>query len=95
MRLAALVLTAAILTSVAGTADGDSAPLVTNSLFSKECGACHMAYPPTLLPAVSWRKIVATLDDHFGENASLDKETRDKIEAYLVANAGRGRVVCG
>lgn len=54
-----------------------------------ECSACHMAYPPALLPAASWDKIMATLSDHFGEDASLDPATTKHIRDYLVANAGR------
>ena len=29
-------------------------PPVTNEAAKKECGACHMAYQPQLLPADSW-----------------------------------------
>lgn len=53
----------------------------------KECGACHMAYPPQLLPARSWHKLLATLDAHFGEVASLPEPTRSAIESILVENA--------
>jgi len=52
-----------------------------------ECGACHMAYPPSLLPAASWHGLMAGLPDHFGEDASLAPETAARIEAWLVANA--------
>jgi len=56
--------------------------------FETECGACHMAYPPALLPARSWQAITSNLSDHFGEDASLDPDTTKKIADYLVANAG-------
>ena len=39
--------------------------------------------------------MMTTLDDHFGENATLDEATRAEIEAYLVANAGRDRSKAG
>lgn len=55
-------------------------------IYSKECGACHMAFPPNLLPRKSWHTIMSRLDDHFGEDASLDAESRDKIEVFLVSN---------
>jgi hypothetical protein len=55
-----------------------------NPLYSEECASCHMAYPAKLLPGESWRKIMANLDDHFGENAELDGETRREIEDYLL-----------
>jgi len=35
-----------------------------------------MAYPAMLLPEQSWRKVMAGLEDHFGDNAELDATTR-------------------
>ena len=55
-----------------------------NPVYIEECGSCHMAYPPQLLPAESWTKLMTGLDDHFGENAELDGETAQIIEKYLV-----------
>ncbi|PYF07405.1 cytochrome b [Rhodobacter viridis] len=52
-----------------------------------ECGACHMAYPPSLLPAASWQALMAGLSDHFGEDASLPPATAAQIESWLTANA--------
>ncbi len=92
MRFTALVLSATLLAPLTAMAGEDSVPPVTDPLVKKECGECHMAFQPAFLPAASWRKMMATLGDHFGEDASLDAVTRDKIESYLVANAGRGRV---
>jgi hypothetical protein len=60
---------------------------VTDATVSKECGACHMAYPPGLLPARSWAAIMANLADHFGENAELDAETTRGITDYLTSRA--------
>ncbi len=67
--------------------DGRQIRPVTNALTQAECSACHMAYPAGFLPARSWQKIMATLEDHFGEDASLDEASRAEIEAWLVANA--------
>ena len=55
--------------------------------FNKQCGACHMAYPPEFLPARSWKAITGNLTHHFGEDASLDKATTKVIADYLMANA--------
>jgi mono/diheme cytochrome c family protein len=55
--------------------------------FAKECGACHMAYPPVFLPARSWQAITDDLANHFGEDASLDPATTKAIADYLTANA--------
>ena len=58
-----------------------------DSAYLKECGACHMAFSPELLPASSWRKLMGRLDDHFGESAKLDAPTQQKIADYLAANS--------
>ena len=60
---------------------------VSDPLYLKECGACHFAYQPGLLPSKSWEKIMAGLDDHFGDNATLDIETAAKLTAFLNENA--------
>ena len=63
---------------------------VTDRLYREECGSCHMVYPPGLLPAPSWERIMLTLEDHFGENAELDTVNRDAILGYLLSrSAGR------
>ena len=51
--------------------------------YVEECGSCHVAYPPQLLPAPSWVMIMNGLDDHFGENAELDETTRVYLQQYL------------
>ena len=58
-----------------------------DSAWREECGSCHVAYPPRLLPAQSWRRIMATLDRHFDADASLEPGRARGIEAFLVANA--------
>ncbi|MEX5728352.1 mono/diheme cytochrome c family protein [Rhodovulum iodosum] len=70
-------------------ADDDYIPPVTHAATQEECGACHMAYQPGLLPARSWSAIMGDLANHFGENADLDEATRAEIEAYLVSGAAR------
>lgn len=52
-------------------------------LYLEECGSCHLAYPAQLLPPASWQKIMSQLDDHFGENAELEAESRKAISEYL------------
>lgn len=56
-----------------------------NASYVSECGDCHYAYHPSLLPASSWKKIMAGLADHFGEDASLDAKTEKDIADYLQA----------
>lgn len=70
--------------------------VVRNVLYKTECGSCHLAYQPVFLPASSWRKIMATLDEHFGENAELPVKTSKELLQHLTANAsdiGSGRAV--
>lgn len=60
---------------------------VNNPIFKEECGACHFAYQPELLPSGSWDKILAGLEDHFGEAVELDLDSKKVIAEYLKANA--------
>ncbi len=56
-----------------------------------ECGSCHIAYPPQLLPASAWRQVMAGLGRHFGTDASLDAKAAAEIGAFLENNAGTGK----
>lgn len=58
-----------------------------NAVYQEECGACHLAYPAGLLPEKSWNKILNNLEDHFGENAELDKESNQVLQKYLAKNS--------
>jgi hypothetical protein len=59
--------------------------------YAQECGACHLAYPPGLLPRASWQRLLSGLDRHFGADASLDPATAASIARWLAANArGQG-----
>ena len=60
---------------------------VDNPTYKEECGACHFVYQPELLPSGSWEKILAGLEDHFGEVLELDPESRKIIAEHLKANA--------
>ena len=62
-----------------------TAPL--DRLYAQECGACHMAYHPSLAPAATWVAIMDGLGQHFGEDASLDPPAAAAIRAYLIANS--------
>jgi hypothetical protein len=61
--------------------------LPENATYKKECGACHYAFNPSLLPAPSWAGLMANLGEHFGEDASLGGSTTSSLAAWLVANA--------
>lgn len=67
----------------------DVAP-VNNEQYQSECGACHMAYQPGLLPARSWVRLMAALSDHFGEDVELAPPVRKTLTKYLVQFAADG-----
>ena len=58
-----------------------------DELYVEECGACHYAYPPGLLPAESWAGIMLGLEDHFEESAETDDETHAYVSQYLAENS--------
>jgi len=60
---------------------------VNNSTYKEECGACHFVYQPELLPSTSWNKILANLDDHFGEAVEFDDNSKKIISDYLQINS--------
>lgn len=62
-------------------------PPVADPLVKEECGSCHLAFAPSMLPASSWQRMMGELKNHFGDDASLDAATAKRITDYLVANA--------
>ena len=56
--------------------------------YREECAACHIAYPPGMLPAASWQRVMANLPRHYGTDASLDPGTVSALAGWLAANAG-------
>ena len=95
MKCSSLVLAAAALGVVflnaahadqSGSQKSGVAP-VANVVYAKECGACHYAYPPGLMTAASWNKVLSNLSNHFGENAELPADTMKTVTDYATANA--------
>ena len=62
---------------------------VKNELYQEECGSCHFAYQPGLLPKRSWKKMmkISELENHFGDDAYLEEDYRVEIENFLVKNS--------
>lgn len=62
---------------------------VRDQVYKDECSECHLDYPTGFLPEASWEKLLSAraLEDHFGENAELDEETRVHILSYARANS--------
>ncbi len=88
-RAAAVVLVALAAAAIAETHDRPR--VAPPPLYQQECGACHLAYPPQLLPAPSWQRLMAGLPRHFGTDASLDGATTRTLVSWLTDNAGRSR----
>lgn len=57
------------------------------ALWKEECAACHQAFHPALLPSRSWEKMMLGLEDHFGDDASLDEADAQMITEFLAKNS--------
>lgn len=94
-RRAGLACASLLFAAVAARADDDrhgpGAPLLPK--YQQECASCHVAYPPGMLPAESWRRLLNGLPRHFGTDASLDAASVQTLSSWLVANAGTYRRV--
>jgi hypothetical protein len=60
---------------------------VNNPVYKEECSACHFLYLPGLLPSDSWKKIMDSAYDHFGEDLFLEEGTLREIKNYLLASS--------
>ena len=58
-------------------------------VFVEECASCHIIYPPHLLPKNAWNKIMDNLEEHFGDDASIDKDSNKIIREYLLKNSAQ------
>ena len=91
-RLALLCASVATLGTTHARADDPRAsPVPPLPEHTQECASCHLAFPPGLLPAASWRRIMDNLPRHYGTDASLDPALTRKLAAWLEANAGTGK----
>ena len=87
LGVAALAVTV-LLFGRAQAGDDDYYAPVTDARTLQECASCHIAFPPSMLPAASWKRMMGGLENHFGDDASLDAETTAAITRYLVDHAG-------
>lgn len=69
-------------------AEGNGRTIALLPKYQQECAACHTAFPPTLMPAASWSRIMANLGQHFGTDASLDAATLKELSTWINAHAG-------
>jgi cytochrome b len=61
--------------------------LPDNAQWRDECGSCHGAFYPALLPARSWQKMMAEQGQHFGSDLGLSDATVKAVLTFLVDNA--------
>ncbi|MDP1686971.1 diheme cytochrome c [Hydrogenophaga sp.] len=85
--LGTLALSAICLTT-AQADSGGMMPRYVPQAYTQECAACHTAYPPGMLPARSWERVMSGLDQHFGTDASLDAATVTQLGQWLQTHAG-------
>lgn len=86
---------ALLLIALALPAWADRFSVPKHAAFEEECASCHLAYPPQLLAAASWRALMENLPRHFGVDASLDENRRLVITEFLAKNAGRAARTSG
>jgi mono/diheme cytochrome c family protein len=86
VEVCAVALVAALAASIAA-AETEETSRQVNLLprYRQECAACHIAYPPDMLPAASWQRILGNLQHHFGADASLDADAVRQISKWLAA----------
>lgn len=61
------------------------------AVYTQECGSCHLAFPPNLLPKASWQRVMNGLDKHYASDASLDAATQKQIDTWLQTYGGQGK----
>lgn len=72
-----------------------SQDLTQKELYNKECATCHMGFQPQFLPKRSWDKLMDNLSNHFDTDASLSKDSLNKIKAYLEENSSDSKSLHG
>ncbi len=66
IMLAVLALSAGAVAGLAALPGRGVPPPALDPVFAEQCGACHLAFPPSLAPASTWNAILADLQHHFG-----------------------------
>ena len=83
-----LIAACAVLAGAAQADDhGRRMPTQVPKAYVQECASCHMAYPPGLLPAASWQRLMGGLNQHYGSDASLDAATVQQLSSWLQTHA--------
>ena len=87
ITLGVLATGAAVVAALAQLPGRGVPPAALDPTFAEQCGACHLAFPPSLAPRSTWDGIMADLQHHFGADATLSAEQAAHIRAWLDANS--------
>jgi hypothetical protein len=63
-------------------------PIPAFTPYNQQCNVCHFAYPPGMLPAGSWKKLMDAMPQHFTSQVMINIDTQEEISKWLQANAG-------
>ncbi len=66
--------------------------LPDNALWREECGSCHLAFHPSLLPSRSWQLMIKQQSAHFNEDLYLEPEVQQEILQFLVQNSAENEL---
>lgn len=61
--------------------------LADNAQWREECGSCHLAFHPSLLPSRSWVRIMTEQKQHFGSDLGLDAATSTAVLSFMTGSA--------
>lgn len=65
-----------------------SVPIPAFTPYTQQCNVCHFAYPPGMLPAASWKKLMDDMPQHFTGLVMINIDTQNDISQWLQTHAG-------
>jgi len=65
-----------------------SVPIPAFTPYTQQCTVCHAAYPPGMLPAASWKKMLDDMPQHFTGQVMINIDTQNEISQWLQTHAG-------
>jgi hypothetical protein len=54
-------------------------PMPAFTPYTQQCNVCHFAYPPGMLPAASWKKLMDAMPQHFTGQVMMNIDTQEEI----------------
>jgi cytochrome b len=65
--------------------EGAARTVLKSGLWHKECGSCHLAYAPSMLPIASWQRMLDEQEKHFGEDLGISAATSARLIEHAKA----------